>query len=86
MTSKVPAAPWDPATVATRSLAEHVSPAGTLVEEVEDVDEGPVVGPPAVVGAELDGDEHAESPTALDTATTTTPHRRQGRNDELFRS
>jgi hypothetical protein len=80
VTSKVPAAPDVPATLASRTRAAHAAPGG-IVELVDDelveVADPPVVVVP-VVGVELGFDVHAASPTAPSAAARTAPRRAGG--------
>ena len=71
VSSKVPAAPSDPTTLAVRSRAAQAAPAGTDDVVVEDVDvlRGDAVV--AVVAVPALGDEHAPRPTTANAAAAT---------------
>lgn len=69
MSSKVPAAPWDPTTFVTRSPAAHASPAGTEDVVVDELELLPVEGVAAVLGVVALGDEHAARVTAATAVT-----------------
>jgi hypothetical protein len=91
VSSKVPAAPWDPTTLTTTSRAAHAIPAGTDEVVVGELDELPVEGVPWVVGVVLRGDEHAANPSApIATATSQArralPHRPDRRRADVVRS
>ena len=101
MSSKVPAAPWDPTTLVTRSRAAHASPAGTEDVVVDELELLPVEGVAAVLGVVALGDEHAAMVTAATAVTApamTMPerdrhcappgivHRRDRCGVEVFRS
>src|ERR1700692_2927568 len=72
VSSNVPAAPWEPTTVTTRSRAAQATPAGIDDVVVADVEVLPVdaVAPVVVVVPDW-GDEHAASPTAPSAIATT---------------
>lgn len=84
MISNVPAAPWDPTTLAARARAAQAIPAGTVVVEglvVEElvIDElgAPPDGPVESEGDGLDGDEHADSPKTATAAPSTALQRKR---------
>jgi len=81
VSSNVPAAPWDPTTVVTRSRAAQASPAGTEVVVPDEVDELPVDAVAPVLDVVLPPPfaEQAEIPTAPSAAARTRPGRDQGR-------
>jgi hypothetical protein len=80
VSSKVPAAPWDPTTVVTRSRAAQTDPAGTDEEVVEaDVEELAVEAVAPEVGVVVWGDEQAASPSAAAATTVTAALHRTGR-------
>jgi hypothetical protein len=99
VSSKVPAAPWDPTTLVTRSRAVQTSPTGidVVVEEGE-VDELPVEGvAPPVVEVLLLFVEQPDSARANPVVATIiaardhvawrhVPHRRHRHGVEVFRS
>jgi hypothetical protein len=71
VSSKVPAAPSDPTTLAVRSRAAQAAPAGTDVVVVEDVDVFRGDAVVAVVAVPALGDEHAARPTTANAAAAT---------------
>jgi hypothetical protein len=79
VSSKVPAAPWDPTTLIVRSRAAHAVPAPTddvVVEAIDVVEALPVdVVPPVVCVELLPLDEHAAKPKAPSTAASAMPGR-----------
>ncbi len=86
VSSLVPAAPWDPTRLITRSRAAHAVPAAAddvVVEAIDVLDELPVDVVAPVVAVELFPlDEHAERAKAPSTAATTAAGRdkRDGRD------
>jgi len=87
VSSKVPAAPWDPTTVVTRSRAAQASPGRIEDVVVDELDELPVEDVDAVVGVGGPGDEHAARATAATAPETTLPVHRRGRcRVEVLRS
>ena len=83
MSSKVPAAPWDPTTLVTSSRAAHASPTGTEDVVVDELELLPVEGVAAVLGVVALGDEHAARVTAATAVTTpamTMPERDRDRD------
>jgi hypothetical protein len=71
VSSNVPAAPWDPTTLAARSRAAQAAPAGTDEVVVDEVDVLPGDAVVAVVGVPAFGDEHAARPTTPNAAVAT---------------